>query len=122
MPRPRSMGSRTGTVLLAAGLLGTALLGAGCAGWRGARLYSSGTHALEHGHITQAVGDLEEAAQLMPQSSEVYNHLGIAYTQAGRADDARIAFERAVELDCSNVAAQRNLEAARAADHPPAGP
>ncbi len=38
------------------------------------------------------------------------NHLGLAYDAAGRPEAAQQAFERAVELDCDNEAAQQNLD------------
>jgi Flp pilus assembly protein TadD len=84
---------------------------AGCTALRGARLYRSGTAALEHGDAAVAIADLEQAAALVPEASEVQNHLGLAYAEAGRRDDALRAFRRAVELDCENEAAQHNLRA-----------
>ncbi len=84
-----------------------------CAGWSGARLYVSGTEALDRGEPARAVTDLEAAARLLPESSEVQNHLGIAYDAVGRPDAARAAWERAVALDCSNEAAAKNLRSAR---------
>ncbi len=89
------------------------LLASGCATFEGARLYSRGTAALEEGRTENAVADLERAAELVPHVSEIQNHLGIAYQAAGRDAEAVRAFERAVELDCSNVAAQTNLERIR---------
>jgi len=86
----------------------------GCSAYRGARLYASGTEALEHGHPAQAVADLEKAAELLPEASAVHNHLGLAYVRAGRDAEATGAFRRAVELDCGNRAAQHNLHAAEA--------
>ena len=86
---------------------------AGCASWQGARLYASGTRALDAGDAGAAVDDLERAAGLVPQGSEIQNHLGLAYTAAGRPAAALAAFERAVEIDCDNSAAQANLDAAR---------
>jgi len=83
----------------------------GCAAWRGARLYESGTAALDRGDAQRAVDDLERAAVQVPQASEVQNHLGLAYAAAGRPDDARRAIERAVDLDCENAAAAHNLRA-----------
>jgi Flp pilus assembly protein TadD len=65
------------------------------------------------GDAERAVADLERAAVLTPQASEVQNHLGLAYGALGRDDDAVRAFERAVEIDCDNRAAQQNLRAAR---------
>jgi len=92
-------------IALAAALV----LGLGCASYRGGRLYVSGSEALEAGDTARAVAELERAAELAPHASQVQNHLGIAYLQAGRRADARAAFERAVALDCSNPAAAANL-------------
>ena len=96
------------TVVLVAALLGGLQLVA-CAGFEGARLYQSGTRALDRGEPVRAVSDLERAAELVPEASEVQNHLGLAYAAAGRDDDARRAFQRAVDLDCDNHAALENL-------------
>ena len=89
-------------------------LALGCSSFQAARLYASGTDALERGDASRAVADLEEAAVLLPEASEVHNHLGLAYAQTGRGAKAEAAFRRAVELDCSNDAAQYNLRAAEA--------
>jgi Flp pilus assembly protein TadD len=103
-------------LLLGAALaLGLVLGGsAGCASYRAARLYQSGSAALERGETPRAIDDLERAALLVPQASEVQNHLGLAYAAAGRNDEAEAAFRRAVELDCDNVAARENLAVAEA--------
>lgn len=94
--------------------LSALLLPAGCATLEGARLYHRGTAALDAGDPDRAIRDLELAARRVPQASEVQNHLGLAYAAAGRDVEALHAFERAVELDCSNEAAEQNLEATRA--------
>ena len=86
----------------------------GCATFKGARLYEQGTQALDRGDAATAIADLEEAARLVPQSSEIQNHLGLAHEAAGQDDAALLAFRRAVALDCSNEAAQQNLAAAEA--------
>jgi Flp pilus assembly protein TadD len=101
---------------IAAPLLALALAVAlaGCATWRGARLYTSGSEALERGDLPRAIAELEEASTLVPHASEVQNHLGLAYAAAGRDADALRAFRRAVDLDCDNAAAQENLAAAEA--------
>jgi len=104
-----------------AAALAAALVCLGCASYRGARLYQEGTAALDRGEIERAVSDLERAAALAPQASEVQNHLGLAYAAAGRDADALDAFRSAVALDCDNAAAARNLhraERARAALQP----
>jgi Flp pilus assembly protein TadD len=98
--------------LLAALLVSGLGLGA-CAPLRAARLYDSGTEALDRGDLARAVEDLERAAALVPRASEVQNHLGLAYAAAGREDEALAAFERAVALDCGNRAARENLAVAR---------
>ncbi|MEE9607419.1 MAG: tetratricopeptide repeat protein [Myxococcota bacterium] len=97
-----------------ASLLSLALISAAsaCASFEGARLYRSGSTALERGDSERAVADLERAATLVPDASEVQNHLGLAYAAEGRPDRALGAFRRAVELDCDNAAAQHNLRAA----------
>ena len=99
-------------------LLLVALASVGCAAYRGARLYSSGTEALDRGDTARAIADLERAAELVPHASEIQNHLGLAYAAAGRSRDALLAFRRAVALDCGNLAARRNLEAAEARETP----
>ena len=87
---------------------------AGCATFEGARLYERGTQALDRGDAAAAIADLEQAATLVPQSSEIQNHLGLAHEAAGQDEEALQAFQRAVALDCSNEAAQQNLAAAEA--------
>lgn len=82
---------------------------AACSFSHGPRLYVSGSKALDRGEIGRAIADLEEASRFMPESSEVQNHLGIAYEQAGRSEDAHRAWKRAVALDCSNQEAAKNL-------------
>jgi len=93
------------TLALASGL-------SGCASYEGARLYRSGTQALDDGAPERAIADLERAAALVPEATEVQNHLGLAYAAAGRPGDAERAFRLAVELDCDNAAARENLRAA----------
>ena len=90
------------------------VLALGCSSFRAARLYQSGTSALDRGDSTQAVVELERAAELLPEASEVQNHLGLAYQAAGRERDAEFAFRRAVALDCGNAAAVENLRVAEA--------
>ena len=103
------------TARVISGLLLASLLLAplGCLTWRSARLYESGTAALDRGELGVAIDDLEEAARLRPDRTEIQNHLGLAYVEAHRWSDAETAFERAVALDCENDAAQENLAALR---------
>jgi cytochrome c-type biogenesis protein CcmH/NrfG len=90
------------------------LLGCSSPAWQGARLYRSGTAALDRGDVQQSVADLERAAALLPDKSEIHNHLGIAYVSAGRLEEAIASFERAAALDCTNDPAQDNLRVVRA--------
>ncbi len=92
-----------------------ALASLGCASFQGARLYHSGTEALDRGENSIAITQLERAAELVPKASEVQNHLGLAYQAAGRGVDAQLAFQRAVDLDCTNEAAAENLRAVESA-------
>lgn len=93
-------------------VLGLASVGlAACASFDGARHYRNGSDALERGEVGQAITELEQAAVLLPEASEVRNHLGIAYLEAGRSDEALREFEEAVSLDCTNDAAVHNLRA-----------
>lgn len=85
------------------------VLALGCASWRAAQLYQSGTAELDAGRVQRALSDLERAASLQPDASEIQNHLGLAELAAGHRAAAREAFERALELDCDNQAAHRNL-------------
>ena len=103
----------TGVIRTAALALVLALL-SGCATLEGYRHFELGSAALDRGEVARAVLELELAATLAPERSEILNHLGIAYGAAGRSGDALSAFERAVALDCDNQAAAANLAAAHA--------
>lgn len=83
--------------------------------FRGAKLYSTGTAALNAGDLPRAIADLSEASRLAPEASEIQNHLGLAYWANGETGRARSAFERSLELDCENEAAQQNLAGLEAA-------
>ena len=89
------------------------LLATGCATLEGARLYRSGTSALERGDAPRAIADLEGAAARVPRVSEVHNRLGVAYAAAGRREEAIREFRSAMEIDCGNAAAARNLRRAQ---------
>jgi len=88
------------------------LLAAGCATLEGARLYRSGTSALERGDASRAIADLEGAAARVPRVSEVHNRLGVAYAAVGRREDAIREFRSATLIECGNAAAARNLQRA----------
>ena len=75
---------------------------------RGAQFYASGTQSLRAGNSAIAIRDLLRAAELVPHASEIQNHLGLAYWAEGDQEQARLAFDRAIELDCGNTAALEN--------------
>ncbi len=106
-----SLRTTTGGLLALCAVL--ALGVAGCSSYQGARLYQSGTLALDRGDSVRAIEELEHATELVPEASEVQNHLGLAYADAGRDPEALKAFQRAVELDCGNLAAAENLAVAQ---------
>jgi len=88
---------------------------AGCSSFRAAKLYQSGSAALDRGDVVQSIAELEEASRLAPNASEIQNHLGLAYAEAGEHVRAQAAFNRALELDCENSAARQNRVAHRRA-------
>ncbi len=52
--------------VLAVGLLSSP----GCTQWQAARLYQSGSQALQAGDVDRAIDELSAAARLVPQASE----------------------------------------------------
>ncbi len=86
----------------------------GCTGLRAAHLYQQGTIALNAGDAELAISRVGEAGHLLPDASQIQNHLGLAFLATGQREKALTAFQRAVELDCSNAAAVHNLAAVRA--------
>ena len=72
------------------------------------------TKAERPGSAEEVLAELERAAELLPEASEVQNHLGLAYHAVGRQRDAELAFRRAVALDCGNAAALENLRVVEA--------
>lgn len=108
-------------LVLGAGMLALSLVA--CAGSapvravRAARYYAAGTRALDRGESRAAIEALEFAVDLMPNASEIHNHLGLAYWSEGRSEEALRELEHAVELDCENEAARVNLARLRAESH-----
>lgn len=69
----------------------------------------------ERGNLYDMVGlknlsrlDLERSLELNPAQSDVFNMLGVYYTEIGQYDSAYDAFDSAIELDANNVYAKRN--------------
>jgi len=55
------------------------------------------------------VAGLEACVSLFPHDVELLVDLGTAYGAAGRSDDARSAYRRAIELDPRDADVQRRL-------------
>jgi tetratricopeptide (TPR) repeat protein len=51
-----------------------------------------------------------QIVELAPDDAEAYNRLGKAYTELGRIDEAREAYEKSIAADPANLIGQRNLE------------
>ena len=52
----------------------------------------------------------ERATQIDPTYAAAWNNLGIGYERLGRFDDARKAYENALELDRSNTFIRNNYD------------
>lgn len=58
---------------------------------------------------TQALEGFELASRVAPELGRTWNNMGIALSRLGRFDEARRAYQRAVELDTAFGSAERNL-------------
>lgn len=64
---------------------------------------SQGKKLLAQGRLTEAEREVDEAASLLPQSSEVYIVLGQIYEGEGRHEEAAAEFKTALQIDNSAV-------------------
>jgi tetratricopeptide (TPR) repeat protein len=62
-------------------------------------LIDQGTSLYEKGQFDEALKKFDEAAKQYPQDARVPYNRGLALHKAGRNDEAKAAFERAIELD-----------------------
>ena len=58
----------------------------------------------------QAVIQFEKATEIDPKYAAAWNDLAIAYEQTGRFDDARKAYDKALNLDHSNQFIRTNYD------------
>ena len=52
----------------------------------------------------------EKAVEIDPTYAAAWNNLGIAYEQQGKFDEARKAYEKALELDPKNLLIRQNYD------------
>lgn len=98
----------TARLASAAAVLALAALVAGCKP-SGERALIEGDRLLRAGKVAEAVPVLERAVLTLPQDARALNYLGLAYQSAGRADEARRAYLRALEIDRNLFEANHNL-------------
>lgn len=69
-----------------------------------------GVSVAQKGLWKEAVLRWEAAVRIDPGYGSAWNNLGIGYEQLGRFDEARKAYERALELEPKNTFIQGNYE------------
>lgn len=89
-------------------LLGVAMGVVGCKP-PGARALWDGKALLDRGEYTQAVGKFETATSLLKTNALAWNYLGLAYQQAGQANEAADAYKKALALDQNLVEVHYDL-------------
>ncbi|MCL4179800.1 MAG: tetratricopeptide repeat protein [Verrucomicrobia bacterium] len=75
----------------------------------GPKALLDGERLLGEGQYEQAAQRLERAVQLIPDNTQAWNHLGLAYHRVGRLEDATRAYEQALALDRELASARFNL-------------
>jgi TolB-like protein len=73
------------------------------------RLMLAGATTGRAADLLRAVEAAERAVQLDPFSSRAHHALGSALNRLGRVDEARIAMQRAIEVDANNTSAMSDL-------------
>ncbi|HYN09992.1 MAG TPA: fused MFS/spermidine synthase [Vicinamibacterales bacterium] len=76
---------------------------------RPATPYFGATMRLLTGRASEAVALAEPAVRRHPSDARLRNVLGVAYASTGRRDEARKAFEAALDLDARDAATYTNL-------------
>ena len=74
--------------------------------------YQHATDLLEQQQFKEAVDEFRAALQLMPDSVEAHNNLGIALASQGKLDEAIEEFKRALAVQPDFEDAKRNLATA----------
>ncbi len=66
---------------------------------------------VQRGRPAEALQDLQIAARLAPNQAEVFYSTGLALEALGRADEARSAWQRALQIDPAHAASRQRLSA-----------
>ena len=69
-----------------------------------------GITVAQKGLWKEAVLHWETAVEIDPSYAAAWNNLGIGYEQLGRFDDARKAYEKALELEPNNTFIRNNYD------------
>ena len=69
-----------------------------------------GINVAQRGLWREAIYRWERAAQIDPTYAAAYNNLAIAYEHNGQFDEARVAYEKALELEPNNVLIKQNYD------------
>ena len=88
--------------------LGIAAFATGCKP-AGARALLAGKKLLEQGRADSAVEQFKTAAMYLPTNALVWNYLGLAQHAAGRANDAAVAYQKALALNPNLTEAHFNF-------------
>ena len=63
-----------------------------------------------NGMLVDAIRELEAVVKAQPQSTVAYHNLALAYRAAGRTEDARTAWETALQIDGGFEPARKGLD------------
>ena len=69
-----------------------------------------GIAVAQRGLWREAIYRWERAVQIDPKYAEALNDLGIAYEHEGELDKARVAYEKALEIEPNNALIKQNYE------------
>lgn len=69
-----------------------------------------GIRVAQRGLWREAIYRWERAVQIDPTYAAAYNNLAIAYEHEGELDKAKVAYEKALELDPDNALIKQNYE------------
>ncbi|NDE98741.1 MAG: tetratricopeptide repeat protein, partial [Verrucomicrobia bacterium] len=75
----------------------------------GPRALLTGERLIKEGKYNEAIAPLTEATVLLPRNAQTWNHLGLANHNAGKANAARSAYLKALEVDVNLAPARFNL-------------